>query len=112
MAAAENLNSRMTYDNRYGATGEIADFLILATKNQQRQEKLLAEQAKQLAAHEKSVAAQEKILDAQGKLLAAYEKREKVMSDKITALEKRLAEIEGPVLDKPRIHPPGPGMRV
>lgn len=84
MAAAENLKRSMTYDNRYSAPGEIADFLILATKNQQRQEKLLE----------------------------AHEKREQEMSQKIDALEKRLAELEGPnVLDKPKIRSSGSGMR-
>lgn len=55
LAAAERVKRGNTYDNRYSITGEIADYLVLAAKNQQRQEKLIREMAEKIAALEEKL---------------------------------------------------------
>lgn len=55
VAAAERVKRGATYDNRYSSPGEIGDYLVLAAKNQQRQEKLIREMAEKIAALEEKL---------------------------------------------------------
>lgn len=55
VAAAERVKRGATYDNRYTSPGEIGEYLVLAAKNQQRQEKLIREMAEKITALEEKL---------------------------------------------------------